>query len=121
MNDAKQRKTERLYRPPSVKLTIDGRTFTVHNLSVEGIGFMSEAPLKFQVNQRLSMTLEMEGLRVEMEGRLVHLSPMSALRSNLVTDEECYLCGISFGVREKGAREAISNFVDSRLPQETAR
>jgi PilZ domain len=121
MKGITQRKAERLYRPVSVKLTIGGRTFAVHNISVGGVGFMSDGPLPFKFNERLPVTVELEGRLVEMEGHVMHLSPVSELRSNLALEKECYLCGISFETCETGAREAIASFVDSRLPRETAR
>jgi c-di-GMP-binding flagellar brake protein YcgR len=120
MTGITQRKAERLYRPASVKLTICGRTFTVHNLSDGGVGFMSDGPLPFKINERLSMTVELEGRLVEMGGQVVHLSPISELRSNLAVEKERYVCGISFEACATGAREAIARFVDSRLPEETA-
>jgi hypothetical protein len=115
MKDANQRKTERLYRPTLVKLTIGRKTFSVHNLSADGVGFMSACPLPFKINERLSVTMELEGLLVEMEGQVMHLSPVSELRSNMVLEKESYLCGISFGTSETGSREAIASFVTSRL------
>jgi c-di-GMP-binding flagellar brake protein YcgR len=104
-----------------VKLTIEGRTFTVQNLSNGGVGFVSDGPLPFKINERLSMNMELGGRLVETEGQVVHLSPMSELRANLALEKECYLCGISFGPCEKEAREAVASFVDSQRQQETAR
>jgi hypothetical protein len=121
MNDTNQRKTERLYRPTLVKVTIGSRTFPVHNLSSGGVGFMSDGPPPFKINSRLSMTMELEGRLVEMEGQVMHLAPMSELRCNLAVDKECYLCGISFETSEQEARQAVATFVDSRLRHEAAR
>jgi c-di-GMP-binding flagellar brake protein YcgR len=120
MKDVTHRGVERLYRPSSARLTIDGRTFTVHNLSEGGVGFMSDGPLPFKIKERLSMIMELEGRVVEMAGHVMHLSPMSELRSNLLPEKECYLCGISFETWEKGSREAIARYVDSRLSEATS-
>ena len=117
MKDVSKRKTERLHRPTSVKLMISGRPFTVHNLSDGGIGFMSDGPLPFKLNDRLSMTIELQGRLLEMEGHVMHLSPMSELRCNLGPDEDRYLYGVAFEAREGGGREVIAQFVDSRLEE----
>jgi c-di-GMP-binding flagellar brake protein YcgR len=121
MKGITQRKAERLYRPASVKLIIGSASFAVHNLSVSGVGIMSDGPLPFKINERLSMTMELEGCFVEMEGHVMHLSPISELRSNLGLEKECYLCGISFETCETGAREAIARFVDSSISEATSR
>jgi hypothetical protein len=120
MNEANKRKGERLYRPASVKLMIGDRTFAVHNLSVDGVGFVSDDPLPFKIDERLPMTIELQGSFVEMEGHVMHLSPISDLRSNVLLDKERYLCGVGFEPDELEAREAIASFVDSRLQEKRA-
>ncbi len=120
MNEANKRKGERLYRPASVKLTIHGRTFTVYNLSVDGIGFMSDGPMTFKINERVPMAIELQGGLVEMEGHVMHVSPISHLLSNLLQDQERYLCGVDFEPNASGASETIASFVCARLQEKTA-
>ncbi|MEW6426882.1 MAG: PilZ domain-containing protein [Thermodesulfobacteriota bacterium] len=90
----------RSYRVPlagsEARVDIGGALFEVVNIGSRGIGIAVPREDSFAGGQQLELTLELEGKRLVLRGRVVHLTRET---------EDCFLCGIRLDLSREEEKE----------------
>ena len=113
MNDA--RKTS---RSDDVALDIElkGKKYSVHNICVDGLGFFLKDPSDMVIGEELTpVTLHLETGPVQLTAKIIHVTPIYHLRSNLPSEYDEYLCGIQFIFHDETARHTLEKFLAKHI------
>ncbi|MCB2182948.1 MAG: PilZ domain-containing protein [Desulfobulbaceae bacterium] len=107
MKETKSKIIRHVFRLPiaegdNVSATIDGATFEVINIALNGIGIFIDREVSFKTDQQFdSIKLNLDGVILYLKGRIVHISPR----------EFQLISGIEFINMSKEDEETILTFL----------